>query len=353
MSLDALGELEAYWDAVRDLYAPFEMGLRSPSGTVYPHEIPGGQLSNLRQQAAELGLANRFAELEDLYARCNTLLGNLIKVTPTSKVVGDLALYLMSGGMDPAELERAPEGYDLPRSVLDFLLGDLGTPPGGWPEPFRERALSGRDATLDQLTLSDADLVTLVNSCGADRQALLSRLSFPGPAQAQAAAVMRFGDVSVVPTREFFYGLEAGEEVEVELERGVRLLIELEAIGESDDGGMRTVIMKLNGQVRPVDARDRAVEPEVAASETADAGNPRHVAAPLTRVVTLYVDVGDAVAPGQRVATVEAMKMESAITTGVGGTVERIAAVSGTQVQPGDLLLAIAAPVAPSAAQQR
>jgi pyruvate carboxylase len=141
LSLEALGKLEPYWEAVRTLYAPFEAGLRSPIRTVYLHEIPGGQLSNLRQQAISMGLGNRFEEIEDLYARCDELLGHLAKVTPTSKVVGDLALYLLSAGIEPDELEKNPREYGLPDSVLEFLPGELGEPPGGWPEPFRS---SGR-----------------------------------------------------------------------------------------------------------------------------------------------------------------------------------------------------------------
>src|ERR671921_357983 len=205
LSLEALGDLEPYWEAVRTLYAPFEAGLRSPTGTVYRHEIPGGQLSNLRQQANAMGLAERFEEVEALYARCDTLLGRLVKVTPTSKVVGDLALYLLSANIPLADFESDPASHDLPDSVLGFLRGELGVPPGGWPEPFRTRALAGRYESPDDDDLSREDRAALG---GEDRRPALNRLMLPGPAKEQAAVRERFGDVSVVPTRAFLYGLD-------------------------------------------------------------------------------------------------------------------------------------------------
>jgi pyruvate carboxylase len=343
LSLAALGDLEPYWEAVRSLYAPFETGLRSPTGTVYEHEIPGGQLSNLRQQAAELGLAARFEDVERVYARCDDILGGLVKVTPTSKVVGDLALYLVSSGVDPDELEAEPGKHDVPASVIGFLRGDLGEPPGGWPEPFRSKVLAAHGSDDDgDAALTDEQVAVLAGAGGRERQTLLNALSFPRPAAEQAEAVEAYGDVSVVPTRTFFYGLEPGEETEVELEPGVTLLVELEAIGEPDERGVRTVLIKLNGQVRPVDAHDRSFQATTAPAEKADASQPGHLAAPLSGVVTLTVTAGDDVAAGDRLGTIEAMKMESALSAPVGGTVQRVVAAPGTAVEPGDLLLVIA-----------
>ena len=338
LSLDALADLEPYWEAVRDLYAPFEAGLRSPTGTVYRHEIPGGQLSNLRQQAAAMGLANRFEQVEALYARCDRLLGGLIKVTPTSKVVGDLALYLLSSGIDPDEVEADPKRFDLPDSVLGFLRGDLGEPPGGFPEPLRSRALEGREDAAARERRADASDEELA---GPQRRRVLDRLMFPGPAKEQAEAVRRWGDVSVVPTRAFLYGLEPGEEITVELEPGVLLFVELEAIAEADERGIRTAMIKLNGQTRPVDVRDRSVKGEVARAEKADPADPGHVAAPVSGVVTLAVEEGQHVSQGQQLASIEAMKMESAISAPREGTVQRLVVTSGTSVEPGDLLLVL------------
>ena len=340
LSAEAIEDLEPYWEAVRSLYAPFEAGLRSPTGRVYRHQIPGGQLSNLRQQAVALGLADRFEEVERLYARADELLGGLIKVTPTSKVVGDLALYLASAGIDPDHLAEDPSRHDLPASVISFLQGALGVPPGGWPEPFRSRALRGRPGALPAPTLSEAQAASLAVA-GPQRRAALSVLLFPQPAADRLDAAERFGDLSVLPTKAFLYGLEPGQELEVDLERGVRLYIRLEAVTEADEHGIRTVLCSLNGQTRPVDARDRSIKPDVPPVEKADQHDPGHIAAPLSGVVTIDVAEGDPVAAGERVATIEAMKMESAVTAGAGGTVRRVAMPSGANVEPGDLLLVI------------
>jgi pyruvate carboxylase len=283
LSLDALGDLEPYWEAVRTLYAPFEAGLRSPTGTVYRHEIPGGQLSNLRQQAITMGLGDRFEEVERLYARCDDLLGHLVKVTPTSKVVGDLALYALSAGIDPEDLAKDPTSYDLPDSVLGFLRGDLGEPPGGWPEPFRSRALEGREGSSPDGHLSPEGRKALASP---ERRKSLNRLLLPGPTEEQEAAEERWGDVSVVPTKAFLYGMEIGEELAVDLEPGVRLYAQLEGAMEADEHGIRTLLVTLNGQPRPVDAQDRSLKPEVPVREKADLKAPGHVAAPMSGVVT-------------------------------------------------------------------
>ena len=338
LSLEALGDLEPYWEAVRTLYAPFEAGLRSPTGTIYRHEIPGGQLSNLRQQALSMGLAERFEEVEALYARCDTLLGRLVKVTPTSKVVGDLALYLLSANIPLADFESDPASHDLPDSVIGFLRGELGVPPGGWPEPFRSRALAGRDESPIDDALSAEDRTALG---GENRRPALNRLMLPGPAKEQAAVRERYGDVSVVPTRAFLYGLEPGEELAVDLEPGVRLYVRLEAITEADGRGIRTLLVTLNGQPRPIDAQDRWLQPEVPVREKAVPGEDGHVAAPMTGVVTLTVDEGEEVVGGQQIGSIEAMKMESAIRAPAGGTVERLAVASGTNVEAGDLLIVL------------
>ncbi len=338
LSLDALGDLEPYWEAVRTLYAPFEAGLRSPTGTLYRHEIPGGQLSNLRQQALSMGLAERFEEVEQFYNRCDKMLGRLIKVTPTSKVVGDLALYLLSAGIDPDDFVEDPASYDLPDSVIGFLRGDLGTPPRGWPEPLRSRVLERREKDSPGVELSKADRAALR---GENRRAALSRLMLPGPAREQQEADERYGDVSVVPTKAFLYGLDPGEEIAVDLERGVRLYIRLEAVTEPDERGIRTLLITLNGQSRPVDAQDRSLKPETPTREKADTGSAGHVAAPMTGVVTIAVEEGQSVEEGEQIGTIEAMKMESAIRAPADGTIERLAVTSGTNVEPGDLLMVL------------
>ncbi|WP_024876641.1 pyruvate carboxylase [Saccharomonospora piscinae] len=337
LDLQAVGDLEPYWETVRKIYAPFEAGLASPTGRVYHHEIPGGQLSNLRTQAVALGLGDRFEEIEAMYAAADRILGHLVKVTPSSKVVGDLALHLVGAGVAPADFEADPAKYDIPDSVIGFLRGELGDPPGGWPEPFRSKALKGRAEPKPMVELSPDDRRELVEA----RRATLNRLLFPGPTREFETHRHDFGDTSVLPSKDFFYGLRPGEEYAVDLEPGVRLLIELEAIGEADERGIRVVMASLNGQLRPIQVRDRSVAGDLPAKEKADKHNPKHVAAPFAGVVTATVTEGDVVEAGDTVATIEAMKMEAAITAQDGGTVSRLAINSVQQVEGGDLLVVL------------
>jgi pyruvate carboxylase len=323
-------------------YAPFESGLPAPTGRVYSHEIPGGQLSNLRQQAVALGLGDRFEEVEARYAEADRLLGRLIKVTPSSKVVGDLALALVGNGVSVDEFAQNPSRYDIPDSVIGFLSGELGTPAGGWPEPFRTRALDGRVKARAVPELSAADEAGL-DGASPQRRETLNRLLFPGPTKEFLAHRQRYGNTSVLSTNQFFYGLRPGEEHHVQLEPGVELLIGLEAVSEPDERGARTVMCLLNGQLRPVAVRDRSIAAEIALAEKADRSDPGHIAAPFAGVVTLTVKEGDKVTAGDTVATIEAMKMEAAITTPRGGTVTRLAIGNVQQVEGGDLLAVVAA----------
>ncbi|RAN74452.1 pyruvate carboxylase [Bacillus sp. SRB_336] len=340
IDLAAISSLEPYWEAVRRMYAPFESGLAGPTGRVYQHEIPGGQLSNLRQQAIALGLGERFEEIEDMYTAADRILGHLVKVTPSSKVVGDLALHLVGLKADPADFEENPQNYDIPDSVVGFLGGELGTPPGGWPEPFRTKALQGRTVVERRGTLSPQDSEEL--AAGSEsRRAALNRLLFAGPAKDFAKVRETYGDVSVLDTRDYLYGLQRGQEHVMALGRGVRLIASLETISEPDEKGMRTVTCKLNGQSRPVVVRDRSVESTVKTAEKADAAVAGQIAAPFAGAVSLKVAVGDAVEAGATVATIEAMKMEASITTPVAGTVSRLAVDGVAQVQGGDLLVVV------------
>jgi pyruvate carboxylase len=337
LDLDAIGELEPYWESVRKIYAPFEAGLASPTGRVYHHEIPGGQLSNLRTQAIALGLGDRFEDIEAMYAAADKILGHLVKVTPSSKVVGDLALHLVGAGVSPADFEAEPNKFDIPDSVIGFLRGELGDPPGGWPEPFRTKALEGRAEPKPVQELSEEDRTALAEN----PRRTLNRLLFPGPTKEFETHREAFGDTSVLPSKDFFYGLRPGEEYQVDLEQGVRLIIELEAIGEADERGLRTVMSTLNGQLRPIQVRDTSIASDIPATEKAEKGNPKQVAAPFAGVVTLQVSEGDTVESGATVATIEAMKMEASITASAGGKVGRLAINSVQQVEGGDLLLVL------------
>ncbi|APC34906.1 pyruvate carboxylase [Nocardiopsis dassonvillei] len=337
LSLDAVNELEPYWEAVRRVYAPFEAGLSSPTGRVYHHEIPGGQLSNLRTQAVALGLGEHFEEIEAMYGAADRMLGHLVKVTPSSKVVGDLALHLVGAGVSPADFEADPGRFDVPDSVVGFLRGELGVPPGGWPEPLRTRALQGRSEARPAQELSEQDRAGLAE----DRRATLNRLLFPGPTREFEEHRAAYGDTSVLSSADFFYGLRAGEEYAVDLSPGVRLLIQLEAVGEADERGVRTVMATLNDQLRPLQIRDRALASQVRSAEKADRSDPGQVAAPFAGAVTLTVAEGEAVEAGATVATIEAMKMEAAITAPVSGTVTRVAVDRVQKVEGGDLLVCL------------
>ncbi|BBZ54500.1 MULTISPECIES: pyruvate carboxylase [Mycolicibacterium] len=340
LSLEAVCDLEPYWEALRRVYAPFESGLPAPTGRVYTHEIPGGQLSNLRQQAIALGLGDRFEEIENAYAGADRVLGRLVKVTPSSKVVGDLALSLVGAHVTADDFATDPSRYDIPDSVIGFLRGELGDPPGGWPEPLRSKALQGRGPARPEQQLTAEDEAQLATP-GPVRQGALNRLLFPGPTKEFLAHREEYGDTSRLSANQFFYGLRRGEEHRVQLEKGVELLIGLEAVSEPDERGMRTVLCLINGQLRPVLVRDRAIAADVPAAEKADRTNPDHVAAPFAGVVTVGVAVGDQVDAGQTIATIEAMKMEAAITAPKAGTVARIAVTPTAGVEGGDLLVVI------------
>ena len=337
LSLEAVCALEPYWEAVRRVYAPFESGLPAPTGRVYTHEIPGGQLSNLRQQAIALGLGEKFEQIEDMYAAADRILGHVVKVTPSSKVVGDLALHLVAVGADPQEFADNPQKFDIPASVIGFLHGELGDPPGGWPEPFRTKAIEGRAWEPPSADLTDEQREGLRTS----RRATLNQLLFPGPTKEFQEVRATYGDVSVLSSIDYLYGLRQGVEHQVDLEEGVTIFLGLQAISDPDERGFRTVMALINGQLRPVSIRDRGVSSAVAAAEKADTANPGHVAAPFQGAVTVTVEKGEEVEAGQTVATIEAMKMEAAITAPRAGTVERLA-FSGTQtVDGGDLVLVL------------
>ncbi|MGC4994491.1 pyruvate carboxylase [Nocardia salmonicida] len=340
MNLQNVCDLEPYWEALRKVYAPFESGLPAPTGRVYTHEIPGGQLSNLRQQAIALGLGDRFEEVEANYAAADRLLGRLIKVTPSSKVVGDLALALVGTGVGIDDFAADPGRYDIPDSVIGFLRGELGEPAGGWPEPFRSKALDGRSEPKPETLLTTDEIMGLEGS-SRQRRDTLNRLLFPGPTAEFLAHRDKYGDISRLSANQFLYGLRHDEEHHVTLDKGVTLLIRLEAISDPDERGIRTVVCLLNGQLRQVLVRDRSVADQVAAAEKADPVVLGQLGAPFSGVVTLATSVGEHVKVGDTVATIEAMKMEAAITSPCDGVISRVCVKQVQQVDGGDLLLVV------------
>ena len=277
----------------------------------------------------------------------NRILGNIVKVTPSSKVVGDLALYLCGAEVDLIEFERDPAKFDLPDSVVGFLAGELGEPAAGWPEPFRTKALAGKKLPSRRSDLAPETGAVLESPDvpPLELRRLLNTLLFPGPTKDYEDAARQYGDLSVLPTSAFLYGLSPGEEVEVSLGAGLSLYLAVDAIGEADDGGFRSVFCRFNGQPRVVTVRDRSVQDHRLRGERAHSDNPAHVAAPFAGAVSLTVGVGDRVEAGQTVATIEAMKMEAAITSSLSGVVERLAVPKVAPVDGGDLLMVIAAAV--------
>ena len=277
-----------------------------------------------------------------MYAAANDILGNVVKVTPSSKVVGDLALALVGLGADPAEFAADPQRFDIPDSVIGFLNGELGDPPGGWPEPFRTKALEGRTWTPSTGELDGAAEAALDDADPAVRRRTLNELLFPGPTRTYADQVERYGDLSVLDTLDYLYGLRHGEEHEVEIEEGKTLLLGVQSVSQADERGFRTVMALINGQLRPISVRDRSVSADVAAAEKADPAQPGHVAAPFQGVVTIVVAEGQEVEAGETLATIEAMKMEASITAPRAGRVQRLA-LSGTRaVEGGDLVVVLA-----------
>jgi pyruvate carboxylase len=250
-------------------------------------------------------------------------------------VVGDLALHLVGAGVDPKEFEQDPRRFDIPDSVIGFLHGELGDPPGGWPEPLRTKALQGRSAPRGIAELTDEDRQGLADN----PRPTLNRLLFAGPTKEFVGHREQYGDTSVLASKDFFYGLDQNKEYSVDLDRGVRLLLELEAISEPDERGLRTVLATLNGQLRPVQVRDRSVASDLPATERADRANSNHIAAPFAGAVTLAVAEGDEVTEGDTVATIEAMKMEASITAPKSGKIKRLAIGAVQQVEGGDLLV--------------
>jgi pyruvate carboxylase len=341
MDLDKVTDLEPYWEAVRHVYAPFESGLPGPTGRVYRHEIPGGQLSNLRQQAIALGLGDRFELVEEMYAEANRILGRPPKVTPSSKVVGDLALHLVAVAADPKDFEQNPQNYDIPQSVVGFMAGELGDLPGGWPEPFRSKVLSGRTVDISIAAVSEEDLAILNSKNYAEVRNTLNRLLFPGPTKDFQRASNLYGQLDKLATLDYLYGFESDVEHVVELRKGIQLFVGLEAIGEADSKGFRSVMAKLNGQLRPITVRDHSIQVAVASAEKADPNQPGHAAAPFTGVVTPKVVIGETVLVGQPIASIEAMKMEANIAAPIAGRVTRLGVVGPTPVEAGDLIVVI------------
>ena len=344
-------EISDYWEAVRAQYAAFETDMRAPASEVYLHEMPGGQFTNLREQARSLGLAERWHEVASAYAEVNRMFGDIVKVTPTSKVVGDLALVMVSGGLTRVDVEDPDREIAFPESVVGLFRGELGRMPGGLPEPLARKILKGVKPIEGRpgAMLPAADLgaerakAEVATGWSLTEEELYSWLLYPKVFTDYAERRGKYGPVSTLPTEVFFYGLRPGREVSVELDRGLTLVIRCLAIGETDDEGFVRVFYELNGQPRSVKVENRDATASVVRRPKADLADPGHVAAPMPGVVaSLAIAEGRAVLAGDLLMTIEAMKMETALHAERGGTVAALHVAAGQSVEAKDLLLEFA-----------
>ncbi|RMG33190.1 MAG: pyruvate carboxylase [Planctomycetota bacterium] len=343
--LDAIAE---YWRAAREFYTPFESPVLPAGADLYRHQMPGGQYTNLYQQARALGLADRWSEVCRMYAECNELLGDIVKVTPTSKAVGDLALFLIANDMTPQDILHGDREIAFPQSVVDLVAGRMGQNPGGFPRRVRERILRGEKPVRGRpgASLPPADFdkarqeIQPLLGREPDHRDVLSYLLYPQVFRDFAAHQQSYGDTSVLPTPAFFYGLEPNEEIAVDIEEGKTLIIRLLSVGEPHEDGRRTVFFELNGQPREVTVIDRSLEPEKPRRPKADPANPCHVAATMPgMVVNVAIQPGEAVVKGQKLVMLEAMKMQTIIAAERDGRIQEVLVRPGMQVETGDLLV--------------
>jgi pyruvate carboxylase len=343
-----LKSLAYYWRDVREYYAPFESGMNGSDVDIYLHEMPGGQSTNLHQQAAALGLGHRWNDVCRMYADVNMLFGDIVKVTPSSKVVGDMALFLLANNITTNDVLESDREFAYPESVIEFMAGSLGQPPGGFPPKTRKRILRdvkpmrGRPGASLPPADFEASAKRLAKKIGRQptSQEVVSWLLYPRVYEDFAAHQNAYSDTSVFPTPTFLYGQEPGSEIAVDIERGKTLIIKFLTVGDPHPDGHRTVFFELNGQPREVNVIDRSLEPQESARPKADPDDPTQVAAPMPGlVVTVAVQAGDKVSKGQKLITMEAMKMETTLAAEFDARVAELLVTPGTQVETGELML--------------
>jgi pyruvate carboxylase len=348
MNFEALEATADYWEEVRRYYKPFESGVLAASAEVYRHEMPGGQYTNLYQQAQALGVADRWPEVRRMYAEVNKLFGDIVKVTPTSKVVGDMALFMAANNLTPADVIDGPRELAFPESVVEFFEGRLGEPPGGFPDKLQKRVLRGRTPMTGRpgASLPPADFAA--TRAGLEKQLarrvndreVVTSLLYPRVFADYAASEAMYSDLSVLPTPVFFFGMEPGEEVSIDIERGKTLIVKFLTVGDPHDDGSRTVFFELNGQPRETAVMDRSLAGRVVRRLKAEPANALHVGAPMPGlVVRVLASEDDAVTAGQKLFTLEAMKMETVLYAEKAARVAEVLVQAGTQVEAGDLLL--------------
>jgi pyruvate carboxylase len=350
LDFEHLNRLSDYWETIRTYYYPFEEDLKSPTADVYHHEMPGGQYTNLRQQAKSLGLEERWKEIADTYAEVNMLFGDIVKVTPSSKVVGDMALFMVTNGLTVRDVLDPTRKHTFPKSVVEMMQGMIGWPPDGFPKVFQKivldsagvKPVKGRaGAKLPKVDLKQAKK-ELAEKIGREPSEtdVLSHLLYPQVFADFEKHRQNYGDTSVIPTPNFFYGIKVGEEVNVEIEEGKTLVSRFLTIGEPHPDGTRTVFFELNGQPREVVIADRSLEGKLHRQPKADPDDPNQVAAPMPgKVSNVAVKKGETVKEGQRLLSIEAMKMETAVYSPRTATVKDLKIKQGDVVEAQDLLV--------------
>ncbi|MDX9710448.1 MAG: pyruvate carboxylase [Trichloromonas sp.] len=342
--------LANYWETVRTYYAPFESELRSGTAQVYHHEIPGGQYSNYKPQVEGLGLGHRWEECKEMYRKVNDMFGDVIKVTPSSKIVGDMAMFMIQNNLEPEDIFERGRDYTFPQGVIDFFKGMIGQPVGGFPPELQkiilkdEKPLTCRPGELLEPVDFAAKKAELEKKLGhpISEREVLSAVLYPGVFETFDRERQEYSDLSKVPTPVFFYGLEAGDETTFEIESGKTLIIKLNAVGNLHPDGTRHIYFELNGEPRQVMVKDLAVESDVAEHRKADPDDAKQVGAPMPgKIFKLLVNVGDEVKAGETLLSTEAMKMETNVKAKEDGVVKEVLFREGDQVQQGDLLVVI------------
>jgi len=349
LDIGSIREISNYWEQVRAQYAAFESGLASPASEVYLHEMPGGQFTNLKAQARSLGLEERWHEVAQAYADVNMMFGDIVKVTPSSKVVGDMALMMVSQGLTRDQVEDANTDVVFPDSVIDMMKGSLGQPPGGWPAALQNKILKDEAPITDRpgkhlapvdLEEVRADLSKQLEGKSIDDEDLNGYLMYPKVFLDYMGRHRKYGPVRTLPTKTFFYGMEAGEEISAEIDPGKTLEIRLQAVGEMDENGEVKVFFELNGQPRAIRVANRAAAATKVQRPKAEEGNANHIGAPMPGVVaTIAVQAGKEVKEGDLLLTIEAMKMETGIHADRDAVVKAVHVTAGGQIDAKDLLV--------------
>jgi pyruvate carboxylase len=352
LNLDDLNRLADYWEVAREQYYPFEEGLKAGTAQVYHHEMPGGQFTNLRQQAKSLGLEDRWNQIADTYAQVNQLFGDIVKVTPSSKVVGDMALFMVTNGLSALDVLNPGKKLHFPKSVVEMMQGAIGFPEGGWPKVLQKiildtsgaKPIKGRPgARLGRADFEKARK-EIEGKVARDLRDVdvLSYLLYPQVFLEFQKHVREYDNTSVLPTHAFFYGLQSGEEISVDIEPGKMLIVKYLTSGDVRPDGTRTVFFELNGQPREVVVTDRSREAKVPRHPKAHADNPNHVGAPMPgKVSSVAVIKGQAVKAGDRLLSIEAMKMETAVYSPRNASVGDVLVKQGSIIGAGDLLVVL------------